>query len=43
MSIFGKDPYIKFCITMFSWQKMAEGEYYGSIQSLKTTLRMSQL
>ena len=24
MSIFGKDPYIKFCITMFSWQKMAE-------------------
>ncbi len=24
MSIFGKDHYIKFCITMLSWQKMAE-------------------
>ncbi len=28
MFIFGKDHYSKFCITMFSWQKMAEGEYY---------------
>ena len=27
MSIFGKDHYSKFCIAMFSWQKMAEGEY----------------
>ena len=48
MSIFGKDHYIKFCITMFSWQKMAEGEYlisrpflgipnYGSVQFSEIT------
>ncbi len=35
MSIFGKDHYIKFCITTFSYQKMAEG---GSIQVSKITL-----
>ncbi len=26
MFIFGKDHYIKLCITTFSWQKMAEGD-----------------
>ena len=34
MSIFGKNHYIKFCVMMFSWQKMAESEYYGSVQDI---------
>ncbi len=37
MSIFGTDHYIKFCITMFSWQKMAEGDM---VKVNKITLRI---
>ncbi len=38
MSSFGKNHYIKFCITTYSEQKMAEGEYYGLVQVSKITI-----
>ena len=34
--ILGKDPYIKFCITTFSGQKMAKGEHHNYISSRQT-------
>ena len=40
MSIFGKDQYIKFCVTTFSLQKNAESEYYGSSLVSKITMRI---